>query len=299
MTHGLAGLEIAVPGSTSNLGSGFDAFGLAVDLHLRVRVLAVDHDRPGHLEWRFAGAAPEGDNFIERGFAAGVHDPLGCPSLALEVSSSIPMKSGLGSSAAAIVAGLRLAAALDGSGKRQALLDRATALEGHPDNVSASVLGGLTVSCTAADGRVLARTTRWPAAWQLVVATPAFGLSTSDARAVLPDSVPRADAVANLQRAALLVHAVEHVDREAMREALHDRLHQPYRARLVPGLDRALASRASSLIGTFLSGAGPSIAAVVDDDGREAVEMLRRLYDGLGVPAEVRVVPVCQPLEVE
>ena len=299
MTKGLAGLEIVVPGSTSNLGSGFDAFGLAVDVHLTVRVVEVDHDRPGRLAWRFVGPAPDGENFIERGFRAGVVDPLASPSLVIDVRSSIPMKAGLGSSAAAIVAGLRLAACVDGSAGRQALLDRATALEGHPDNVSASILGGLTISCAGADGHVLSRAARWPATWQLVVATPEIGLATKDARAVLPESVSRADAVANLQRAALLVHAVDRIDRDAMREALRDRMHQPYRAGLVPGLDRALAFRAPSLIGTFLSGAGPSIAAVVDDDPRGVVELFRRLYDELGLRAEVRVIPVRQPLEVE
>jgi homoserine kinase len=299
MTKGLEGIEIVVPGSTSNLGSGFDAFGLALDVPLTVRIVEVDHGQPGRLVWRFVGPAPDGENFIERGFRAGIVEPLGSPSLVVEARTAIPMKSGLGSSAAAIVAGLRLAACVDGAAGRQSLLDRATALEGHPDNVSASILGGLTLSCTGTDGHVVSRAAHWPTAWLLVVATPEIGLATKDARAVLPESVSRAAAVANLQRAALLVHAVDRVDRDAMREALRDRLHQPYRARLVPGLERALAFRAPSLIGVFLSGAGPSIAAIVDDDPGGVVEMFRRLYDDLGLRAEVRVIPVRQPLEVE
>jgi homoserine kinase len=294
-THINPGHEIAVPGSTSNLGSGFDAFGLALQTFLVVRVLDVDETTRGQLSWTFTGERPDGENFIERGVRAGVRDGIDWPSLHLEVSSAIPMKSGLGSSAAAIVAGLRLAALVSsarGEASEQQLLDAATGLEGHPDNVSASLSGGFTTSAISADGHVLSRALAWPRAWRVVVATPAVALATKEARAALPAQVPLADAVANLQRAALLVHAVHAADPDAMREALRDRLHQPYRARLVPGLDRALAFRVPGLLGTFLSGAGPSIAAVVGDEGHDTMTSFERLYRDLGLQAVVRAIPV-------
>lgn len=290
-----AGVEVAVPGSTSNLGAGFDAFGLALQTFLVVRVRAVDETLRGELAWTFAGDRPDGENYIERGFRAGIGEDRDWPSLHLEVRSSIPMKSGLGSSAAALVAGLRLAALVDGRGEPQRLLDAATRLEGHPDNVSASLAGGFTTSAIAADGRVVSRSIAWPHRWRVVVATPAIALSTKEARAALPRDVPLGDAVSNLQRAALLVHAVHAGDAEAMREALKDRLHQPYRARLVPGLDRALSFELPGLLGTFLSGAGPSIAAVVEDEGHATVAAFDALYRDLGLAARVRVISVQPP----
>jgi homoserine kinase len=292
------GCEIAVPGSTSNLGAGFDAFGLALQTFLVVRVRQIDETRQGELTWSFAGDPPEGENFIERGFRALLGNRAGWPSLHLDVDSSIPMKSGLGSSAAALVAGLRLADLVQGGTTgEQALLDAATALEGHPDNVSASLRGGFTTSASGADDHVISRSIPWPSHWRVVVATPSIGLSTKEARAALPERVSLGDAVANLQRAALMVHAVYAADAAALREALRDRLHQPYRARLVPGLERALAMEAPGLLGTFLSGAGPSIAAIVDDDGQRTVAAFEALYEELQLPAAVRVIAVQQPGE--
>jgi homoserine kinase len=296
MLHVPAGHEIAVPGSSANLGAGFDAFGLALQVFLVLRIREVDDRRRGELAWTFTGDPPSGENYIERAFRAGVADGRDWPSLHVEVSSAIPMKSGLGSSAAAIVAGLRLAALVaDRDVPTQRLLDTATALEGHPDNVSASLLGGFTTSAIASDGHVISRAVAWPKTWRVVVATPAVEVATKDARAALPAQVPLADAVANLQRAALLVHAVHTADTHALREALRDRLHQPYRARLVPGLERALdlpARGVPGLLGTFLSGAGPSIAALVEDEGHDTMAALQDLYRELRVAVAIRAIPV-------
>jgi homoserine kinase len=288
-----AGLDIRVAGSTSNLGPGFDALGLALQVYLRVRVAGLDGSR-GRTTWTFLGQAPDGDNLIEVAMRSALGGQLDWPSMRLEVETDIPMKAGLGSSAAAIVAGLQLAAALGAPADTQSLLDAATGLEGHPDNVSASILGGLTVSCQAA-GHVVSRRVDWPPHWRLVVATPELTLSTKVARAALPSSVPLSDAVANLQRSALLVHAVATADRDLVREALRDRLHQPHRARLVPGLERALAFEAPGLLGAFLSGAGPSIAAIVDDEGVGARDSFTSMYRALGLDARVRVLQVHQP----
>lgn len=301
MPHPLVGREIAVPGSTSNLGPGFDALGLALQIYVRVRIVHIHEGAPRDLQFRFLGANPPDENCIERGFLA-LAERLGLaewPGMHLEVRSDIPMKAGLGSSAAAIVAGLRLCEIVGGARPIDELLSLAARLEGHPDNASPSLLGGFVTSCTAPDGRVAALASPWPDDLALVVATPDATLDTKEARAALPAIVPFADAVSNVQRAALLVHALISSDRPAaraaLREALRDRLHQPPREPLVPGLREALALAHPSLLGVFLSGAGPSVAAVCEDDTEAIVELLSGVYGRLGIACAVRAVPVHQP----
>jgi homoserine kinase len=280
---------IEVPGSTSNLGPGFDALGVALQLPLTLEVdRAVDGPR-GSIAWTFDRPL-SGENAILRGYRARLGAAAEeAPAMRVRVRCAIPERAGLGSSAAAIVAGLRLAALVGGSIDRQELLDTAARLEGHPDNTSASVLGGFVTSCQAPEGRVAAICSAWPRDLRLVVATPEVALETRVARAVLPRVVPRADAVANVQRAALLVHALQTGDRRWIREALRDRLHQPYRAALVPCLDEALALEHPTLLGVFLSGAGPSIAAIVEGTGEPVAAQLHALYAARGLPCAIRV----------
>jgi homoserine kinase len=299
-----AGAQIVVPGSTSNLGAGFDAIGLALAVYLRARIVAIERPRghdhgaaPGEapLEFRLGGFTLEGENSIERALrATASRYRTTLPALTIEVASDIPLKAGLGSSAAAIVAGIRLYEALAGPLPEDDVLTLAGELEGHPDNTSASILGGLTVSCQASGG-VVAVATPWPPSIRVVVATPSVALETHVARAALPASVSRADAVFNVQRAALLVQAVASGRRDALREALRDRLHQPHRAQLVPGLARALAFEHPKLLGVFLSGAGPSIAALTDGEAPEIDAMFRTLYEELGLACTIRALDVHQP----
>ncbi len=214
--------------------------------------------------------------------------------MVIEVESEIPLKGGLGSSAAAIVAGRRLRAAVLGQGSRDgsrdALLADASALEGHPDNTSASILGGLVTSGPRRHGGIAAIAVPWPHDIRIVVATPRLALETKAARAVLPAQVPFADAVHNVQHTALLLQALATGDHETVRDALSDRLHQPYRAPLVPGLERALEFDDPSILGVFLSGAGPSIAALVLDDGSTAMTLLESMYRDLYISCDVRCV---------
>ena len=308
MPHPLIGRQIVVPASTSNLGPAFDAVGLALQLYLRLRVVAADETRTAPVAWRFLdspaypGGALRGENFLARGvrvLAGG--DGATRPALTVEAASDIPVRAGLGSSAAAIVAGLRLHEAVAGPRATDDLLAAAAGLEGHPDNTSPALLGGFVVSCVTADGRVVALRAPWPDDLAVVVATPALELETTRAREALPAMVPLGDAIANVQRAALLVQALHEADRgrrrAALREALRDRLHQPYREPLVPGLREALALEVPSLVGVFLSGAGPSVAAIADGaDGAPAVaDALRRLYAGMALPVTVRTLRAHQP----
>ena len=288
--------EVVVPGSTSNLGPGFDAIGLALRLYLRVRIVGVHPDRRREISWRFVDRPLDGENAIARAFAAlEVERPADFPALDVEVRSEIPMLSGLGSSAAAVVAGLRLYEAVAGPQPLDDLLALATRLEGHPDNAAPSLLGGLVVSAVAPDGRVAAVSVPWPGQLRLVFARPHARLDTHRARAALPASVPFADAVFNLQRAALLVQALAASDTRALREAFRDRLHQPFRMALVPGLEQALALDHPSLLGVFLSGAGPTIGAVVDGDDEAIGHLLRGIYRKIGLDADVGLIDVQQP----
>jgi homoserine kinase len=279
--------EIAVPGSTSNLGPAFDALSVAVALYLRAEVLELLPSQPGTLDVTFGGAAPKGENRIETAFRlahkrAGV-SPAGAR---VRVCSEIPMAAGLGSSAAATVAGLRLYELAAGIHLDTAdLLSMATELDGHPDNASAALLGGITLSCQRDDGHIIARSWRWPDALRFVVVAPELKLATKKARAVLPAAVPLHDAVANLQRALLFVRALDTGHYEDIREALKDRWHQPARGALVPGLAEALAIDHPSVLGVCLSGAGPSVLAIAAP-GRadEAAFVLGDVYQRLAIP---------------
>jgi homoserine kinase len=287
--------EIVVPGSVSNLGPSFDALSVAVQLYLRVRVVDIIPSAPDTIAWEFEGQSPSGENRIESAYqlARGRVD-VPAPGLRVRVSSEIPQAAGLGSSAAAAVAGLRLYEAVTGSSADWLAL--ATELEGHPDNAAAALLGGLAVSCQREDGTIIARTAKWPDPLRFVVATPHLGLHTSHARRVLPREVPLADAIYNVQRALLFVRALESGRYEDLREAMRDRWHQPARAPLVPGLAEAIAFEDPAVLGVCLSGAGPSILALAIPDGvTRAAALFEGLYKRLGLPCTIRALSAHQP----
>ena len=283
--------EVAVPASIANLGPGFDTLAVAVQLYLKLHVQVIEGE--GELHFDFGSKPLDGENYIERAFhflASQRNRPFS--SLQIDVDSQIPMKSGLGSSAAATVAGLRLFEAVTGPLSQQGLLNAACALEHHPDNVAAALLGGLTCSCQLPDRSVAAVKTAWPPELKFVVLTPEYALSTIQSRNVLPDFVPREDAVFNLQRLALLIHSLQNHEYALLREALSDRVHQPYRQQLVPGLQRALALEHPDLLGICLSGAGPSIVAFAERNVDDVAELLRREFEPQGLPFCLRVLEV-------
>ena len=285
----IGGAQIAVPASAANLGPGFDTLAVALTLYLRVRVSEILDGSINGLSFEFTGPRPA-DNYVERAFRAlADEEELEFPTLTLDVQSDIPMQAGLGSSAAATVAGLLLYDRLAGHRADRDLLRLAATLEGHADNVAAALQGGLTMSCVLDDGAVIARSSRWPDAVRFVAATPAVAVPTVDARRVLPHSVPRADAVFNLQRALLLMRAVQGGELDLLREALRDRWHQSYRAPLVPGLDEALALRHPRLLGVCLSGSGPTVLAFCTGAVEEISAMLADVYRRRDLPADIRV----------
>jgi len=287
------GDHIDVPGSVANLGGGFDTLGVAVQLYLRVRIVDVLDD--GGAELRVVRSTPpvRGANAVERAFGI-IARRTGrrAPTVQVEVTSDIPMAAGLGSSAAATVAGLRLFERVTGALDDSTLLGAATEAEGHADNAAPALFGGLNSVVEVEGGNPFALRWPWPEDLRLVVSTPATGLATAKARAALAREVPRADAIFNLQRVLALVHALQHGQYDRLREAVKDRLHQPARASLVPLLSEALAMDDPDVLGAFLSGAGPSVALLARREATRVERLLASMYQEAGVEATVRTLKV-------
>jgi len=280
-------MEIRVPASIANLGPGFDTLAVAVELYLNLSVTMLAGSNELHFE--FPDCRIDGENYIERAFQFAARQRGGeFPSLRVVVRTEIPMRSGLGSSAAATVAGLRLYEAVAGPLPEQGLLNAACALEGHPDNVAAALLGGLTVSCQLADRSAFAVKLDWPAELRFLVLTPEYALSTHEARQALPEFVSREDAVFNLQRVALLLQALQSSKHSLLREALHDRIHQPYRQKLVPALEEILALDHPDLLGVCLSGAGPSIVGLAERNFEQIEKLFSDAYQKTGHAFTIR-----------
>jgi homoserine kinase len=280
-------LEIRVPASIANLGPGFDTLAVAVELYLNLAVTVIEGMNELHFD--FPDFKIDGENYIERAFHFAARQRGGSfPSLHVVVHTEIPMRGGLGSSAAATVAGLRLYEAVAGPLPEQGLLNAACALEGHPDNVAAALLGGLTVSCQLADRSAFAVKLDWPESLKFLVLTPQYALATSASREVLPELISREDAVFNLQRIALLLQAVQSGNHSLLREALHDRIHQPYRQKLVPALEEILALDHPHLLGVCLSGAGPSIVGLVENNIDDVEKLFSDAYQKTGIPFTIR-----------
>src|SRR5687768_16033867 len=283
--------EIVVPASIANLGPGLDTLGLAVSLYLRVRVTSLVDDGRGRLTCRFLDGPPGGPNCIERGFKA-LGPRHGSPSVQVDVRSDIPLRAGLGSSAAATIAGLRLRELVDGPRSGDEILAAASKIEGHPDNAAPALFGGVTSCCATGNGAFHVSKWPWPAGWRIVVATPEIELATTVSRDALPATFPLGDVVFMLQHVALLLGALQSGRPEELREALRDRVHQPYRKRLVPGLRRLLALRHPDVIGFCLSGAGPSIAAFTTGRTAAVEDIFRDAYRKERIACTVRTVRV-------
>ena len=252
-----------VPATSANLGAGFDCFGLALDL---CNDATVDTDADPRVTWSGEGAGElptDGSDAITRAMrflAAESGRPL--PSFALEAMNRIPLARGLGSSAAATVAGLALAdAMLELSTSPTDLVAFAAGLEGHPDNVAAAVLGGFTISY----GEGVIRLDPAEGLAPVVLVPRHARLETAEARAILPDTVTRADAVFNVARAAVGVVAFS-ADPSLLPEALKDVLHQPYRLPLVSEAADLFSRLRAAGVPVCVSGAGPSLLAFETPD---------------------------------
>jgi homoserine kinase len=247
-------LAVTAPASSANLGPGFDCLAVALELRNEVVVSASGGDGSVTVAGEGAAGVPaDASNLFVRAFASAGADPSG---VSFAMRNRIPLARGLGSSAATIAAGV--AAGLAWSGREGDPLPAAATMEGHPDNVAAALLGGVTVAWTAGGEARALRLASCPVEFVCVVA--AGELATARARAALPAQVAHADAAHTAARAALLIAALESGRADAIAEALDDRLHEPFRAQLVPLLAE-VRGRLGGLpaYGATLSGAGPSV----------------------------------------
>lgn len=259
------------PATTANLGPGFDCLGAALTRHVRVTV------EPGAGRWSYTGDDPEdapGPELVHRALGAAGADPA---RLDVSVATGVPLERGLGSSAAAVAAGLLIGCALSGEERdRAGLLELGLPLEGHADNLAPALYGGLTIVVPGEPRRVL-RFDPTPSVRPVIV-VPDGRLSTAEARKALPDVVPLDDAVANVARSSGLVAMLSGVVEATSRDLLactEDLIHQPYRRPLMRGTDEAIRRLREAGVPAVVSGAGPSVACFVcegeDVHAREAL----------------------------
>jgi len=278
-----------VPASTSNLGAGFDALSLALERYLRV---GLEIGTPA-FEIISRGVDAHSitttqDNLILRvANSVASQRNRSLPALRITIDNEIPLARGMGSSAAAIIAGVtcyELAA-------EEKLSDReifryAREFEPHPDNLAAALRGGLVAATESAEGDVLLAKLRVHDGARAIVVIPAFELSTEKARSVLPQTYSIKDVVYNIQRSALTIAVLTTGNWPLLREAMRDRIHQPYRAPLIPGFEGILGLTTPGLLAVALSGAGPTVFALAKPADAENVgRAIANVFEKHGVKA--------------
>jgi homoserine kinase len=279
------GVSVTVPATSANLGPGYDALGLALDLrdHVAASVLGGDGEPEISVSGEGAGSVPLGaDHLVHRAMVA-AFDHMGCPTprVRLDCVNVIPHGRGLGSSSAAIVGGVSAARALVAGGSLlmddDAVFALAAELEGHPDNVAPAFFGGFTVAYSDG-GRFHATTVSVDPRVGAVAFVPAEAVETKVARGLLPATVPHADAAANAGRAALLVAALGGKP-ELLLPATEDRLHQPYRASAMPPSARLMGALRERGLPAMISGAGPTVLVLAagPEQARETEQALEEL----------------------
>ncbi|MGI9953269.1 homoserine kinase [Moorellaceae bacterium AZ2] len=287
--------RVRVPATTANLGPGFDALGLALNLYDYISV-----EEAPRLEITIQG---EGETTIPRGpeniayrAVRAVYARVGreAPGFRIAFYNNIPVARGLGSSAAAVVGGLVGANALLGYPlQEEELVCLAAQLEGHPDNVVPALVGGLVVA--ALNGhQVYYQRLEPPKGLTLQVAVPHFSLSTRVSRGVLPAMVSVEDAVFNLSRTALLIAAAQVGNLKLMGKAMEDRLHQPYRLPLVPGMSSVFAAAMEAgALAVTLSGSGPTVIAFCQGSCPQVGEAMKKAFQKHGVDCQVKELQPC------
>ncbi len=283
-------VRVQVPATTANMGPGFDSLGMALKLFNIVEMEEVGNRLHIDVEGEGVEKIPHGPGNIVYIAAARVFKlaQYKTKGLRIRIINNIPLARGLGSSASAIVGGLVAANILSGNTlDEKDLLNLAADIEGHPDNVAPALVGGIVVTAMA-DDEVRYSKIDPPAKLKCVVAVPDFVLPTKMAREVLPQSVSLNDAVFNISRTALLVTALMKQDLNLLSTAMDDRLHQPYRASLVPGMKKVFAAaRLAGAKGVALSGAGPTLIAFCDENINLISSVMKDTFLQSGINARV------------
>lgn len=275
-------IKVKVPATTANMGPGFDSIGMALGMYNIVYAEEIEEGLEIIVQDGNKDIPTDETNLIYKticAFYKNINQPV--PGLRIIQQDSIPHTRGLGSSAACIVAGLHIANALSQSFfSKEELVQMAAQLEGHPDNTTPALLGGMTIGAMNSEDMKYVKV-HVAENLHFAVMIPDFTLSTELARGVLPETVTLKDAIFNTSRAALLTASMLTGDMDNLELAMQDRLHEPYRAKLIPHMDEILEkAKFYGAKGTFLSGAGPTLLAVVKNVVAFRREMVGYL-DGL------------------
>jgi homoserine kinase len=298
-------VTVTVPATTANLGPGFDCIGAALTLHNQFRFTRLDLSSPsqgkgtGEVSIKVTGTEAErvdtsAGNLVYQAFVQFYQELRQTPPpVQIEIELGVPLARGLGSSATAIVGGLVGANQLAGEPlDRIEVMKLAIAMEGHPDNVVPALVGGCCLAATG--GQVMKEWEICEIPWHgdivPVVAIPDFELSTQEARSVLPTNITRADAIFNIAHLGLLLRGLETGRGDWLRTSLQDRIHQPYRQALIPGYEAVQkAALAAGAYGMVISGAGPTLLALVDSASAPAVTAaMADVWQELGIKVQVR-----------
>ncbi len=284
-------MEIDVPATTTNFGAGFDTFGLALELYNVFEVKPADRYRVHILGNEGKNLPADESNLFIRVYKRAC-EVLGIREQSLELKqyNSVPVARGLGSSATAIVGGIECALALSGSELDvEAKLKIAFEFESHPDNLLPAFVGGFTVSAVGEE-RIYFVKHDFPQELKLLFVIPDFELSTEKARSVVKKRFSREEAVFNIQRASLFLSAILSGKYELIREAVRDKIHQPKRARLIKGFEEVLrAGYEAGALGVFLSGAGPTVCAIVHSNEEQVAESMVNAFMRAGVNASYKI----------
>lgn len=302
-------VSVKVPATSANIGPGFDCLGLALPIYNTVTIeetvlpgtgieinLMSEEETP--MEEMIFDNIPKDENNIVYKAVEMLYNSIGQePSeLRINIQSQIPITRGLGSSAAVIVGGLIAANKLLGSpADETALLSIATEVEGHPDNVAPAILGGFVLSSQEDDGTITYSKLEWPSEWDITVCIPDFELSTNIARSVLPESVPLSDAVFNAKHLALLIDAVNTKNDKLMKIALKDKLHQPYREKLVPGMREIMEAfkHEDGILGCVLSGAGPTMLVISNKYDLDKIKStVKEIWESQSIKTDIRTLKI-------
>ena len=300
-------VSVKTPATIANLGPGFDSFGLALPLY---NIVSVEEtvlpgsgieinilNEKNNEETSLADVPTDKTNIVYKAIEL-LYNFIGqTPNeLKITIKTQIPISRGLGSSSSVIVGGLIAANELLGRpADEKVLMSIATEIEGHPDNITPAFVGGITMSSWEEDGSILYRKLPWNNEWKLMVCVPDYELNTDISRSVLPKEVPMKDAIYNLKRSAMFVDALYNNDEELLKLSLRDKLHQPYREKLVPGLADISNNlkHVNGVIGTVLCGAGPSVLVIYNGVGASEIkEIVSNTWNYFNVKANFLNLPI-------
>ena len=301
-------VTVKVPASSANIGPGFDCLGIALPIYNTITIEETVLPGTGieinlmseeeSIDEMVFDSIPKDENNIVYKAVEMLYNSIGQePSeLKINIQAQIPITRGLGSSSSIVVGGLLAANKLLGNpADETALLAIATEVEGHPDNVAPAILGGFVLATQEDDGTISYCKLNWPEEWDITVCIPDFELSTEIARSVLPKDVPMQDAIFNAKHLAMLIQAVNTKDAKLMKVALKDRLHQPYREKLVPGMKEIIEAfkHEDGVLGAVLSGAGPSMLVISHKYDLDKIKStVKDIWEKQNIKVDIRTMKV-------